>query len=873
MKHLTVYARMGLYLMAVLFCFKPAARAANNVAPPNILWHNKTTADNRVWFMNGTTYTSEVALPATTDDLGWRMVGTGDFNQDGNADIVWENENTGQNAVWYMNGTIMYLGALIQSAGDLNWRLVGVADFNGDGKPDLLWQNLVVGQNAVWIMNGTTPVSYNLIASNGDPNWRIVATADLNGDGKPDIILRNVSTGQNAVWYMNGLTMLSGDMLHASNGADASETDQDWQIVGAADLNGDGKPDLIWRHVTLGLNVCWFLNGSLVTGSAYLSRQEFNTDWRIASQTMADSTWRLDTADYSFLRASVDPTTPKVVLTYKVPTNSGLGVTVQRRLSTETNWTTLATSVQGTNYTDSAVTFGRAYEYRVYRQDFFNSQYGNAEHICAAVNAAAVENRGKVVLLVDQTLSSQISSSVDQLTRDLVGDGWSFVRYDVPRHVDDYSSSTSFRTNANNINNVIKPLIRGAYQTDPTTKIVFLIGHVPIPYSGTFNPDGHACGPPPVGPDHQGAWVADMFYGDLDGTWTDTSANYTNCNFPEPNNVPGDGKFDQDGIASPFLMKLAIGRVDFARLPILTSSPPPGVPAKSEAALIQQYLNKDHLYRLKALSWQLTNPPSQSIVYGNFHDSRDNQIFEDAGQAAVALGSSNRLVVGDFFLQRSRSSLWGMMSGAGAGDSVNQGYPYLQHTSADLANPANEPSSVFNVLLASFMGDWNLGNNNFLRTLLATPNYGLASMWTRYALWRVDSMGLGEPIGNALTRMVNDPKNSFYDRSRDLTILGDPTLRMHVLAPPAALVSNSTAGSVQLSWQASEAGAQYYVYRGSLLTGPFSRISSAPINGTSYADNSPVGSQKIYMVRTLKSMTVGNGSYMNISQGAFVTAR
>ena len=37
----------------------------------------------------------------------------GDFNRDGNPDIFWQNENTGQNAIWYMNGTIMFLGALV----------------------------------------------------------------------------------------------------------------------------------------------------------------------------------------------------------------------------------------------------------------------------------------------------------------------------------------------------------------------------------------------------------------------------------------------------------------------------------------------------------------------------------------------------------------------------------------------------------------------------------------------------------------------------------------------------------------------------------------------------------------------------------------
>ncbi len=34
----------------------------------------------------------------------WRAVGTGDFNGDGNSDILWQNTNTGQASVWEMDG-------------------------------------------------------------------------------------------------------------------------------------------------------------------------------------------------------------------------------------------------------------------------------------------------------------------------------------------------------------------------------------------------------------------------------------------------------------------------------------------------------------------------------------------------------------------------------------------------------------------------------------------------------------------------------------------------------------------------------------------------------------------------------------------------
>ena len=40
------------------------------------------------------------------------------------------------------------------------------ADFNGDGKADILWQN-DNGMPAIWTMNGTTPISYASLSNVG----------------------------------------------------------------------------------------------------------------------------------------------------------------------------------------------------------------------------------------------------------------------------------------------------------------------------------------------------------------------------------------------------------------------------------------------------------------------------------------------------------------------------------------------------------------------------------------------------------------------------------------------------------------------------------------------------------------------------------
>jgi hypothetical protein len=56
-----------------------------------------------VWFMNGLTRINTGILPSENNQ-SWTIAGTGDFNIDGNADIIWRNTANGQNRIWFMNG-------------------------------------------------------------------------------------------------------------------------------------------------------------------------------------------------------------------------------------------------------------------------------------------------------------------------------------------------------------------------------------------------------------------------------------------------------------------------------------------------------------------------------------------------------------------------------------------------------------------------------------------------------------------------------------------------------------------------------------------------------------------------------------------------
>ena len=162
----------------------------NNDGKPDIIWRNKITGDNVVWYMNGKNFKSGTQTPIPSDwsflpknsDTNWSIVDINDYDYDGNSDLLFRNKVTGQNVVWYMNGKNFKSGtqtptpsdsALFPPVSDLNWEMVGSGDFNYDNKPDLLWRHKVSGDNVVWYMNGKDYVSGEAMLKIPDLNWQI----------------------------------------------------------------------------------------------------------------------------------------------------------------------------------------------------------------------------------------------------------------------------------------------------------------------------------------------------------------------------------------------------------------------------------------------------------------------------------------------------------------------------------------------------------------------------------------------------------------------------------------------------------------------------------------------------------------------------
>src|SRR5690606_28828265 len=100
-------------------------------------------ATTEVWFFDGQTRTGTATLPAI--GAQWALGGTGDFNGDGNTDIVWRNVNTGANAIWLMNGTNRTSTAGLPAVPSADWKIQAVEDFNNDNNLDVVFRNTATG--------------------------------------------------------------------------------------------------------------------------------------------------------------------------------------------------------------------------------------------------------------------------------------------------------------------------------------------------------------------------------------------------------------------------------------------------------------------------------------------------------------------------------------------------------------------------------------------------------------------------------------------------------------------------------------------------------------------------------------------------------
>jgi len=220
-----------------------------------------------------------------------------DINGAGKMDLICANYTSpGTLTVYTNNGNGVFGFNATLNCGN-NPAIVISADVNGDGKPDLITANQGTNTLTVLTNNGTGSFGFNATLTVGKFPVYIIVT-DVNEDGKQDLISCNDGT--------NTLTILTNNG-YGSFGLNATITNGQNQpfSVAAADLNGAGKLELISANAGLwpngnGTTLTVFTNnGYGVFGSNITLNVGKSPFYMVAADVNADGKPDLISANYS----------------------------------------------------------------------------------------------------------------------------------------------------------------------------------------------------------------------------------------------------------------------------------------------------------------------------------------------------------------------------------------------------------------------------------------------------------------------------------------------------------------------------------------------------------------------------------------------
>lgn len=428
------------------------------------------------------------------------------------------------------------------------------------------------------------------------------------------------------------------------------------------------------------------------------------------------------------------------------------------------NWQLIDSSLNaGNTFIDSTLLEGQRRDYAVieYRDNFKAYGYISLGHHYRSQN-----KKREVLLLIDSNYQLPLQNEIAELFGDLKSENWMV--------------SSRYCGRKEPVQN-IKSWIQTQYESDTNKEYyVYLLGRIPVPYSGVLVPDGHY-------PGHFGAWPSDVYYVIFDSSWTDSLMNFSLASDPRNHNVPGDGKFDPWEIDYQ-KAKIPIGRVDLFNMPAFGN----------DTFLVRRYLNKAHRFRKAEIDIE-----ARAIIDDNF-GAFGGEAFSSSAWRTFSTLLGDSVQAGDYRTKLDeRSYLFSYGCGGGSYTSAGGIGTSFNFVNDSFANP-------FTMLFGSYFGDWD-NTNNYLRAPLASKGWGLSNVWSGRPMWMFHHSGLGDPIGRASLESQKADSSIYFvgygDAFVHAAFMGDPTLPVYPLEGGNNLTAyaNCSEQKIYINWTKSSA--------------------------------------------------------------------
>jgi hypothetical protein len=179
----------------------------------DLLWVSSSTGHVAIWQMNGA---NTPVVANLSFSPGWSVAGVADFDKDGASDILWRYAATGELSIWRSNSvggslvtpTYLALGDPTYWASRPAARsLRAIGDFNGDGDPDLLWHTTATGAITVDFVRYPSVLETLELTASQDLGWVVASVGDYDMNGQDDLAWRHNGTGQVSIWLAAGFNV------------------------------------------------------------------------------------------------------------------------------------------------------------------------------------------------------------------------------------------------------------------------------------------------------------------------------------------------------------------------------------------------------------------------------------------------------------------------------------------------------------------------------------------------------------------------------------------------------------------------------------------------------------------------------------------